>query len=488
MRRTVIKSFNIQITTLTIKFKDECTNITDILKPTRRWRAFDREQVEKMRNPDIVLVKTETETVKWVDVISTVEVKWRDQPDLLQKAIGQLADIAALVFHYQPFRQWFPCLSLCGASLRMSVFTRGGSLHTVPLDLHKDVNLFTKVMNYFTQAKDTWLGYDWGIFRENGQRWDPGVTNPTTSMEMYRSIGKLFISTGVFHPHIQVDYCNLLTRFMLGLYGKGTRVFAVQGKSPRRDAVIKDCWDPSETVSDEAVHLKLQDPHRKWLDPANEINDHSERDFADQYENSSPYTDPWDDADGRFLRGITIMEKAMRPRDPLWKGTTPAPPESIRSISAAMGYSWDASNGPIILDDRHRHRTLFRTCGVDILWFGTVRELFHALAGAVVGEQCFVSSYSSFPMFLLGHRNAYEKRDILHGDVSDGNTLMLVDRISPESAVPEPPRNAPKGWTPLRHGMTSDWGSAADCREEEDKERLRRTVSSQVLVHAEGED
>jgi hypothetical protein len=90
-------------------------------------------------------------------------------------------------------------------------------------------------------------------------------------------------------------------------------------------------------------------------------------------------------------------------------------------------------------------------------------------------------------MFLLGHQNAYEKREILHGDVSDGNTLMLVDHVSAESAVPSPPDNAPMGWTPLRHGMTSDWGSAADCREEEDKERLRRTVSSQILVH-EGED
>jgi len=137
-----------------------------------------------------------------------------------------------------------------------------------------------------------------------------------------------------------------------------------------------------------------------------------------------------------------------------------------------MGYSWDVSNGPIILDDRHQHCTLFRTCGVDILWFRTLLELFHALAGAVVGEQCFVSFDSSFPMFLLGHRNAYEKCDTLHGDVSNGNTLMLVDRISLESAIPKPPQNAPKGWTPLRHGMTSDWGSAADCREEEDKEHL----------------
>ncbi|KAJ8580076.1 hypothetical protein M405DRAFT_716199, partial [Rhizopogon salebrosus TDB-379] len=115
------------------------------------------------------------------------------------------------------------------------------------------------------------------------------------------------------------------------------------------------------------------------------------------------------------------------------------------------------SNGPM-LDDRHRHRTLFKTCGVDILWFGTAHELFYGLASAVVG-----------------HQNAYEKHEILHGDVSDGNTLMLVDHISAESAVPSPPDNPPMGWTPLRHGMTSDWGSAADCQEEEDKERLRRT-------------
>ncbi|OJA14734.1 hypothetical protein AZE42_13593 [Rhizopogon vesiculosus] len=127
-----------------------------------------------------------------------------------------------------------------------------------------------------------------------------------------------------------------------------------------------------------------------------------------------------------------------------------------------MGYSWDMLNRPM-LDNRHWHRTLFKTCGVDILWFGTARELFYGLAGAVIS-----------------HQNAYQKRDILHGDVSNGNTLMLVDDISETSAVPSPPDNPPKDWTPLRHGMTSDWGSAADCREEEDKECLQRTVSSQV--------
>jgi hypothetical protein len=114
-----------------------------------------------------------------------------------------------------------------------------------------------------------------------------------------------------------------------------------------------------------------------------DADDHSEQDFAAQYDNYCSCTDPW--ADGRFLRGITIMEKSMQPRNILCKDPMSAPPESIKSISAAMGYLWDASNGPI-LDDRHRHRTLFKTCGVDILWFGTAREMFHAVVGAVVGK------------------------------------------------------------------------------------------------------
>jgi hypothetical protein len=184
---------NIQITELTIRFN----NNREEARKHRVWRAFNREQIEKMRNPDIILVEQASPTViKWADVISTIEVKWQDQPGLFQKAIGQLGDVAALVFHHQQERQWFPCLSLCGTSLRMSVFTRGGSLHTVPLDLCKDVALFTKVLNYFTGAKRTSLGYDEVIFRVTGQRWDP------EGQEDYESIGKLFISTGAFHAHI----------------------------------------------------------------------------------------------------------------------------------------------------------------------------------------------------------------------------------------------------------------------------------------------
>ena len=76
------------------------------------------------------------------------------------------------------------------------------------------------------------------------------------------------------------------------------------------------------------------------------------------------------------------MEKSMQ-----WK-------ESITSISTAMGHSWDASKEPM-LDDRYQHRTMFSTCGVDILWFGTAHELFNGVISAVISER-FLISYDSF--------------------------------------------------------------------------------------------
>ena len=171
------------------------------------------------------------------------------------------------------------------------------------------------------------------------------------------------------------------------------------------------------------------------------------------------------------------MERFMQPLESLLDSK---PPQSVRSISATMAKDlWDTPND-LRLEDRHRRRTLFKTCGVDILWFGTAREMFHAVAGAVVGQRYLVFFNSPFLRFLLSHQNAYEKRLILHGDISDGNTMMLVDNISEDTAVPPRPDNAAPVWTPLRHGMTSDWGSAADCREKKDNERLPRTVSSHV--------
>jgi len=135
-------------------------------------------------------------------------------------------------------------------------------------------------------------------------------------------------------------------QLLSGLYGKGMCVFAAKDSDTGKHVVIKDCWDPSETVSDYIVHLKLQNAERDpgrvvdgtryiptteddsqelpILIPAPEPNNLPEVVFAAQYDNHYSHTDPW--ADGKFLRGITIMKKYMQ-----WK-------ESIRSISTSMGH------------------------------------------------------------------------------------------------------------------------------------------------------
>ncbi|KAG1895212.1 uncharacterized protein F5891DRAFT_1194419 [Suillus fuscotomentosus] len=76
---------------------------------------------------------------------------------------------------------------------------------------------------------------------------------------------------------------------------------------------------------------------------------------------------------------------------------------------------------------------------------------------------------------VVGHHNAYKRRKVLHRDVSDGNTIFLVDTISAESAVPPRPEGAEKEWTPMRNGVASDWGSATDCLEPGGEASLPRT-------------
>jgi len=168
--------------------------------------------------------------------------------------------------------------------------------------------------------------------------------------------------------------------------------------------VIKDCWDLSESSCDHVIHEKLQDPTRDprfqdflknpnnpdSLGDASADSLHSDKlvagalvepDFVQAFITPDGLN-PWDGV--KFLRGITIMESYMQP---MLKGRDVV--ESIQSISSYMmapdADCWDESD-EAPLENRYRHRTLFSTCGVDILWFSTARELFHGIAGAIIGE------------------------------------------------------------------------------------------------------
>jgi len=179
---------------------------------SQSWHAFDRKFIGGCK-PDVILtLQGVDQNVGWAQVCSAVEVKYKDSRELRKEAFSQLADMATLVLYHQTDRQWFPCLSLLGTNLYLHVFTRGGSLRSVPLDIEKDIILFTKVLNYFTHQQATdpeMLGYDtrssWGR-----TFWWPGES----TQEEYTLLGKLFISGGAYLPHIEccVHLTNLISR------------------------------------------------------------------------------------------------------------------------------------------------------------------------------------------------------------------------------------------------------------------------------------
>jgi hypothetical protein len=99
--------------------------------------------------------------------------------------------------------------------------------------------------------------------------------------------------------------------------------------------------------------------------------------------------------------------------------------------------------------------------------------MFYGIIGAIVGEIKFC--YLKLSLLTLSQIIAMQW--VLHRDVSDGNSMLLVWNISAESTIPPHPKNIPEGWTSIRDGMTSDWGSAVDYTDLVGKEHLPYTVS-----------
>jgi hypothetical protein len=191
-------------------------------------------------------------------------------------------------------------------------------------------------------------------------------------------------------------------------------VFAVEDALDKTPLVIKDCWDPSEMVSDHVIHRKLQDPGRdslllrlssdEWVftgeeDPGNR----SDRECAQRMDGvyCNVGSRCWDNI--KFLPGITIMKDHMRPSMGLFSGSLVA--QSVTSICALMmmlqrmAEALDPSKKQE-LEERHRSRTSFTTCGVDISWFGTARKMFHGIIGTVVGETECLHIYILYLMFI----------------------------------------------------------------------------------------
>jgi hypothetical protein len=313
----------------------------------------------------------------------------------------QLGDKANFIFSHQHNRSWLVGIQLCGTKLQLAVFTRGGNARTAALDIYQDKKRLLNLLSYLADAPALDLGIDERMWGEGRNIHWLGVESGM------RLVGPLFMSIGATH-HPCLNWVTDSERGSTGTLGKGTQVFAVALKPDSKDkkhGVLKVSWDPKD-LNDHSIHDKLQDRDRdpylqKTAEGAytyrpdynlHQYDSDDEEDLraANRYNGGFvQYPSIWDNE--THLRGITIMDRWRAPtisrrstRGELREERRESVREILRGFMAdpLLDRQFASAN----LEDRERNLTIFKTCGVDILWFGTAREMFHGIIGAMVGK------------------------------------------------------------------------------------------------------
>ncbi|KAG1821811.1 uncharacterized protein BJ212DRAFT_1297122 [Suillus subaureus] len=282
-----------EVKKLSCKLKSFVTRGAAVIGNQCIWKAFSRDLIKGIYSPDIILISNSSEKVR---VHSTNWVIKQPSSSITNLNIDGSLLLACVE---QPF--------ICLDSPMVRAFT--------PYP-----KMFSKVINYFTESELSWLEYDTYIFHHPTlQIWDD----------------KLY----------WLDDEDKKTE---GLYGKVTCVFAVKHRLNQTHLMIKDCWDPSEMMSNHMVHKKLQDPAHDPLVHLTPNNDRSllkipeEEDHDDCLDKECAekldgvychvHNLYWDKINS--LPGITIMKDHMCPSfGPLSKSPSHM---SVTSISAVM--------------------------------------------------------------------------------------------------------------------------------------------------------
>lgn len=283
--------------------------------------------IDGRRKPDVVLLPSHFNTTSeiptaWTDILLTCEVKYKDTGQLLKLAEHQLQDHAYFILSSQIDRELVMGFTLCGAFLRLYLFSRNGQFKSAPIDVHSQPTLLVKLIAMSTYGDPSWLGYD-------------PAYNKSLSKVQVRFQGKW--------------YCVLAVLFhSKGLKGRGTRVMLVQGidEEDYMPFVLKDTYHNPDWATDGEIHQLLEDPDR----------------FGFEREDPSLAPDG-----GRAGIPVFIAEE-----------TTPL---ALLESWARVLCPSSSSKEP-----KKHLRIAFQTCSVGIAWFSCVREFLDAFIGAMEGE------------------------------------------------------------------------------------------------------
>ena len=185
-----------------------------------------------IRKPDLllckegVIAKRVTQQEKFdmrTDVYSVGEVKKKYSKEYKKDSYVELAGKAAFLLEAQDGRCAVPSIQLLGTAIILTLFDRGGSISTYPLNIHLFPQQFLRILLGITFAEGTMLGFD------------PTISPAQNSQKTIRIVkqGKEY--------HVLVD---TLLFFSGSLHSRGTTVWSgkVTFDEEEQDVVVKDSW------------------------------------------------------------------------------------------------------------------------------------------------------------------------------------------------------------------------------------------------------
>ena len=108
-------------------------------------------------------------------------------------------------------------------------------------------------------------------------------------------------------------------------------------------------------------------------------------------------------------------------------------------------------------ENRVHYRIAFEQVAVDLTWFATRQEYFEAILASLEGE-LFMEVLKLQPLIAvscLAHQFAAEHCQVLHGDITPNNIFIIIDRATPEQAIPD---IRVDNYTNSRKYQLGDWG------------------------------
>jgi hypothetical protein len=188
---------------------------------------------DALQKPDLILchqpISSEKKIDMRVNVLSIGEMKCWGSDKQTQESFIELAGKVAFLHKAQDGRHATPCIRVLGEDVVFTVFDRGGSISTHPINIHNFPELFLRILLGIMFAPCMMLGFDSTVHEVKNKARDIKVTladGTRTSV----NVNELIFISGSLHGRETTVWSSWFTCQLSGAEG---------------EVVVKDCFiDP----------------------------------------------------------------------------------------------------------------------------------------------------------------------------------------------------------------------------------------------------